>query len=153
MSRCEEKPLGSTWHSKVQWLKTVGPELALHWLRLESLLYTAQRRLQTNEISFLFVSFVFILRCLWLNSLISLVVKAMLRKMGLNCCGFLRTELDVRNLCHHGKFCHSGFTICSPQPNFSAVWFSTLAPHQPVLAFIWMHYPTGFHKLFYNCLK
>lgn len=35
-----------------------------------------------------FVPFVFVLRCLWLNSLISLAVKAVLRKMGLNCCGF-----------------------------------------------------------------
>lgn len=96
---------------------------------------------------FLFVSFPFVLRCLWLNSLISLPVSAVLRKMGLS------TGLDVRNLCYHGNFCHSGFTICSPQLNSSAVWFSTLAPHQPVLAFIWMHYPTGFHKLFYNCLK
>lgn len=34
---------------------------------------------------------------------------------------FLSPGLDVRNLCHHGKFCHSGFTICSPQLNFSAV--------------------------------
>lgn len=116
------------------------------WPWLESSSYTSQRG-RRGMVSFLFVSFLFVLRCLWLNSLISLPVSAVLRKMGLS------TGLDVRNLCYHGKFCHSGFTICSPQLNSSAVWFSTLAPHQPVLAFIWMHYPTGFHKLFYNCLK
>ena len=67
-------------------------QLALSLLSIDSgwspCLYMVQKRLQTNEVSFLFVSFVFVLRCLWLNSLISLAVKAVLRKMGLNCCGF-----------------------------------------------------------------
>lgn len=75
------------YHSKVWWSKTFGPKLVLHWLGLESpFLYSSEKA--ADKWSLLFVPFVFVLRCLWLNSLISLAVKAVWRKMGLNCCGF-----------------------------------------------------------------
>lgn len=74
--------------SRVWWLKTVSPKLALHWLWSESLLLCSSEK-AANKWSLLFVCFFcFVLRCLWLNSLISLAVKAVLSKMSLNCCGF-----------------------------------------------------------------
>lgn len=82
------KPSDSTVSLQSLILKTVGLSLLSVYSGWSHHVCIAQRRLQTNEVSFLFVSFVFVLRCLWLNSLISLAVKAVLRKMGLNCSGF-----------------------------------------------------------------
>lgn len=87
VSRFECEPPDSIYHN-VWWLRTVGPWLALHWLRLESLPLCGSEEAADKWSLFFVCFFCFVLRCLWLNSLISLAVKAVLRKMGLNCCGF-----------------------------------------------------------------